>query len=91
MDLSEELPEVARSALMDLEARGRKQGQPFFISPTGLPDVVVNSFFTSRRMRSRSPLTWKKYSHSLGLWLNFLEAIGQDWRHATEDDAECFK
>jgi integrase len=42
-------------------------------------------------MRSRSPLTWKKYSHSLGLWLNFLAVLSRHWDEATEEDAEYFK
>jgi hypothetical protein len=49
----------------------------------------MNAF--SARMLSRSPLTWRKYAQSLGLWLNFLLAIGQTWDQATEDDAEYFK
>jgi site-specific recombinase XerD len=38
-----------------------------------------------------SPLTWKKYAHSLGLWLNFLTVLGRDWDTAADEDAECFK
>ena len=51
----------------------------------------MNAFFASARMLSRSPLTWRKYAQSLGLWLNFLLAIAQTWDRATEDDAEYFK
>ncbi len=83
--------DTALAAVKDLEDRGRKQGQPFLISPSGRPDVRINAFFSSRKMRGKSPLTWKKYSHSLGLWLNFLAALGQEWGTATEDDAEYFK
>jgi integrase family protein with SAM-like domain len=51
----------------------------------------VNAFFASPRMLSRSPLTWKKYAQSLGMWLNFLMVLGRRWDEATEDDAEYFK
>ena len=51
----------------------------------------MNAFFASRRVRRLSPLTWQKYAQSLGLWLNFLVALGREWDHATEDDAGYFK
>jgi hypothetical protein len=38
-----------------------------------------------------SPLTWRKYAYTLGLWLNFLHVLGCSWDCASEDDAECFK
>src|SRR6266536_2055143 len=79
------------AALAGLADRGRRQRQPFLISPSGRPDFRVNEFFASRRMRGRSPLTWKKYAHSLGLWLNFLSVLGREWDAATEEDAEYFK
>src|SRR5688572_12742625 len=60
------------AAVDGLEGRGRRDQLPFLISPSGLPDLRVNDFFTSSRMRRCSPLTWRKYSYSLGLWLNFL-------------------
>lgn len=85
------VPDVIRDALEGIGGRGRRHRQPFLISPSGLPDLRVNEFFTSRRMRRRSPLTWKKYAHSLGLWLNFLAVLGRSWDEATEDDAEYFK
>jgi hypothetical protein len=64
---------------------------PFLLGPDGRPDDRVNGFFASARMRARSPLTWKKYAHSLGLWLNFLLALGKRWDEATEEDAGYFK
>lgn len=81
----------AVAVVQDLKDRGRKQGQPFLISPSGRPDVRINAFFSSRKMGSKSPLTWRKYSYSLGLWLNFLTVLGQEWDTATEEDAEYFK
>jgi len=69
----------------------RAHGQPFLLGPDGRPNERVNGFFASGRMRARSPLTWKKYAHSLGLWLNFLLALGRRWDEATEEDAAYFK
>jgi integrase len=66
-------------------------GQPFLISPSGRPDVRVNAFFGSRRVRRMSPLTWRKYAQSLGLWLNFLSVTGRGWDEVGEEDAEYFK
>ena len=86
-----EVPEHVLAAVDGLEARGRREQQPFLISPSGLPDLRVNDFFMSRRMRSRSPLTWRKYAYSIGLWLNFLLALGREWHEATYEDAEYFK
>lgn len=70
---------------------GRAHGLPFLLGPDGRPDDRVNSFFGSARMRARSPLTWKKYAHSLGLWLNFLLALGKRWDEATDEEAAYFK
>lgn len=86
-----EIPDLVLNTLRDIHDRGRRHRQPFLISPSGLPDLRVNEFFTSRRMRRMSPLTWKKYAHSLGLWLNFLTVLGREWPTATEEDAEYFK
>jgi site-specific recombinase XerD len=77
--------------LGSLGERGRLDGQPFLIGPDGRPDARVNAFFASPRMRARSPLTWRKYSQSVGMWLNFLHALGRPWDEATEADAEYFK
>jgi integrase len=82
---------AALAAVEGLERRGRFEGQPFLIGPSGLPDLWVNGFFSSRRVRRMSPLTLKKYAHSLGLWLNFLTMLGREWHAATEEDAESFK
>jgi hypothetical protein len=66
-------------------------GQPFLIGPAGRPDARINGLFTSRLMRTRSPLTWRKCGYSLGVWLNFLLAIGRSWDDVSEDDADYFK
>lgn len=90
-DVDVGVSDLALAAVEGLEGRGRHHRQPFLISPSGLPDLRVNEFFSSRRVRRMSPLTWKKYAHSLGLWLNFLTVLGRDWDTAADEDAECFK
>lgn len=82
---------VPTELLTQLGSRGRLDEQPFLIGPAGRPDARINRFFTSRLMRARSPLTWRKYAYSLGVWLNFLLAIGRSWDDASEDDADHFK
>jgi len=74
-----------------LPDRRRLHDQPFLIGPDGRPDVRVNGFFASPGMRNRSVLTWRKYSESVAMWLNFLHVLGVSWDEATEDDAENFK
>ena len=73
------------------EDTDRKQGQPFLIGPDGRPDPRVDAYFASRYMRRLDPLTWKKYAHALGLWLNFLLVLGRSWHEATAEDAGFFK
>jgi Phage integrase, N-terminal SAM-like domain len=83
---------VAHNGLLTgLADRGRLDGQPFLIGPNGRPDARANEFFPSPRMRSKSPLTWRKYAQSLAMWLNFLDVRGKSWDDATVDDAEHFK
>jgi hypothetical protein len=83
---------VAHAGLLaGLAGRGRRHGQPFLVGPDGRVDDRVNAFFASAWMLGRSPLTWKKYAQSLGMWLNFLLVLGRRWDEAGEDDAECFK
>ena len=85
------VPNCVVAAVDGLADRERRHRQRFLISPSGRPDLRVNTYFASRKMRRRSPLTWKKYAHSLGLWLNFLTVLGREWDAATEEDAEYFK
>lgn len=77
--------------LVGRHASDRREGQPFLLGPDGRPDMRINAFFASPRMRVRSPLTWRKYAYALGLWLNFLRAVDRTWDAATEEDAEYFK
>lgn len=83
---------VAHAEMLEsLAGRGRRHDQPFLLGPDGRPDERINAFFASPRMLSRSPLTWKKYAQSVGMWLNFLLVLGRRWDEASEDDAEYFK
>lgn len=74
-----------------LGERRRLHEQPFLLGPDGRPDARVNGFFASPGMRNKSVLTWRKYSESVAMWLNFLHTLGVPWDEATEDDAEDFK
>jgi integrase len=66
-------------------------GQPFLLGPNGHPDLRVNAFFGSPRMRALDPDTWRKYGYALGVWLNFLETRRVSWDQATPEDLEAFK
>ncbi|MCW6005375.1 hypothetical protein K1W54_12395 [Micromonospora sp. CPCC 205371] len=88
---SDELTQRHGGLIERARLNGRRHGQPFMLGPDGRPAVRVNAFFASRRMQAKSPLTWKKYAHALGLWLNFLLVLERCWDSATEDDAEYFK
>ena len=88
---NDDLVEAHRHLLDRLAADERRDGVPFLLGPDGRPDIRINTFFSSLRMRGRSPLTWKKYAYALGVWLNFLLAIDRTWDSATEEDAEYFK
>ena len=87
----DELLAVNRRLFERLVHDGRLNGRPFLIGPDGRVDARINSFFSSPRMRSKSPLTWAKYAQSLAMWLNFLHVLGRSWDDATVDDAEDFK
>jgi site-specific recombinase XerD len=87
----DDLVKAHRDLLDRLAAGNRRDGLPFLLGPDGRPDGRVNAFFSSSRMRGRSPLTWKKYAYALGVWLNFLEVIGRRWDDVQEEDAEFFK
>lgn len=74
-----------------VRANGGRHGQRFLIGPDGFPDLRVNAFLASAKMRNLSEHTNRDYAHSLALWLNFLLVIGRRWWEATEDDAEEFR
>ncbi|MGW0315048.1 site-specific integrase [Streptomyces flavidovirens] len=74
-----------------IERLGGRHGQRFLIGPAGLPDLRVNAFFASSKMRNRSDLTNRDYAYSLALWLNFLLVLGRNWWEATEEDASDFQ
>jgi integrase len=81
------LPSLATLA----EANGTRPGRFFLLDPDGVPDLRVNAFFASPRMRSKAELTAKKYAIGLGIWLSFLEAVGRRWWEASEEDVGEFK
>ena len=68
-----------------------RDGQRFLIGPDGFPDLRVNAFLGSPRMRNLAETTNRDYAHCLALWLNFLAARGCRWQDATRDDAEEFE
>ncbi|HNA50650.1 MAG TPA: hypothetical protein PK594_07350, partial [Mycobacterium sp.] len=63
--VDDELLVANRDRLALLAEGGSCIGRPFLIGPDGRADARVNGFFSSPRMRSRSPLTWAKYAQSL--------------------------
>lgn len=81
------LPSLAELA----DRNGTRSGRFFLLDPNGVPDLRVNAFFASPRMRSRSELTAEKYAIGLGIWLSFLDAVGRRWSEASEDDVGEFK
>ena len=48
-----------------------RNGQRFLIGPGGFPDLRVNAFLGSPRMRNLAETTNRDYTHCLALWLNF--------------------
>jgi len=90
-----DLPLELSGARPDLATWARELGirdnQRFLIGPAGFPDLRVNAFLASPRMRSLAETTQRDYAHSLALWLNFLHVTDQVWWEAGEDDAEEFK
>ncbi|WP_248511471.1 site-specific integrase [Streptomyces sp. D2-8] len=57
----------------------------------GYPDLRVNAFLASPKMRVLAETTNRDYAYSLGLWLNFLLGRGVRWWEATEDDVAEFQ
>jgi hypothetical protein len=75
-----DLPEPIRAEFGSLQAwqqqsSATRPGVRFLISPTGLPDLRVNAFFTSEGMLFRSEHTQRKYAYALAGWLNFLARL----------------
>ncbi|WP_409431000.1 tyrosine-type recombinase/integrase [Mycobacterium sp. SMC-16] len=70
---------------------GVRDGQRYLLGPNGFPDVRVNAFLASARMRNLAETTQRDYAHALALWLNFLETRGISWWDAAVDDAEEFE
>lgn len=85
--LSGDRPDLATWA----RESGMRHRQRFLIAPTGFPDLRVNAYLASPRIRSLAETTQRDYAYSLALWLNFLDATDQVWWEAGEDDAEEFK
>lgn len=78
--------------LRDLIAEvGGRDGGRFLLGPNGFPDLRVNAFLNSPRMRNLSENTNRDYTYSLALWLNFLESRKTQWFNASTDDAEEFE
>ena len=63
----------------------------FLVRGDGHVVAEVNAFFASRRMRNCSALTQVKYGRGLCVWLGYLDAAGQGWAEACEDDVDGFK
>ena len=59
--------------------------------PKGFPDVRVNAFLASARMRNLAETSQRDYAHALALWLNFLETRYVPWWDASIEDAEEFE
>ncbi|MFI6286705.1 integrase [Streptomyces sp. NPDC051018] len=89
------LPEACTRFASDLVSwvtdLGGRHGQWFLIGPDGRPDLRVNSFFGSPKMKGRAARTNRDYAYSVCLWLNFLESLGRRWWEASEDDAREFQ
>lgn len=81
-----------KAALPDLvRGVGGRDGGRFLLAPNGFPDLRVNSFLSSARMRTLSDNTNRDYTYSLALWLNFLESRNEQWWTASTEDAEEFE
>lgn len=75
----------------EAERLGLRDGQRFLIGPDGFPDLRVNAFLGSPRMRNLAETTNRDYAHSLALWLNYLLSRDCRWQDATGDDAGEFE
>ncbi|MFI0716384.1 integrase [Streptomyces inhibens] len=70
---------------------GARQGTPFLVAPDGRADPRINLFFRVGPVVARRPRTLRRYAFSLVVWLEFLEACGQQWDEAAAEDFEAFK
>lgn len=70
---------------------GARHGTPIVLGPSGCADPRINLFFRTGAMAGRSPSTWRRYSYSLVVWLEFLRVFGRSWDEATSRDVEAFK
>ncbi|WP_433858470.1 site-specific integrase [Streptomyces kronopolitis] len=60
------------------------------LGPDGRPDLRVNACLASPKWRNLGFRTERDYTYSVGVWLNFLLAMGVNWWEATEEDAQEF-
>ncbi|OIJ85072.1 hypothetical protein BIV25_45040 [Streptomyces sp. MUSC 14] len=71
-------------------AVGGWNGQRFLIGPDGRPDLRVNACLGSAKWRNLGDRTYRDYTYSVGVWLNYLLPVTVNWWEAVEDDAEEF-
>jgi site-specific recombinase XerD len=69
---------------------GVRDGQRFVLGPTGLPDTRINACLASPTWRNLGARTEPNYTYSIGVWLNFLLALGINWWEAVEEDVQEF-
>ncbi len=89
-ELTELLPAVGSALASQTRALGLRDGQRFLLGPYGRPDLRVNACLASAKWRNLRERSQRDYTYSVGVWLNFLLALGVNWWDATEDDAEEF-
>jgi integrase len=82
-----DLPSLAQLAAVN----GTRHGRLFLLDPDGVPDLRINAYFASPRIRARAELTALKYAIGLKTWLSFLEALGRHWWEASDQDVAEFK
>ncbi|WP_369035483.1 site-specific integrase [Streptomyces adonidis] len=69
---------------------GLHDGHRFILGPDGRPDLRVNACLASAKWRNLGFRTQRDYTYSVGVWLNFLLALGVNWWEAAEEDAQEF-
>lgn len=88
---TDEIAKYTGDLAFEVRGLGLRDGQRFLIGPDGFPDLRVNAFLGSPRMRNLAETTNRDYAHSLALWLNYLLSRGCRWQDATGDDAGEFE